>query len=36
VRGRSIAAGDRDEARRTYDRVIEQYRRIANEAPEGS
>lgn len=36
VRGRSIAAGDRDEARRTYDRVIEQYRRIASEAPEGS
>lgn len=36
VRGRSIAAGERDEARRTYDRVIEQYRRIAMEAPEGS
>jgi len=36
VRSRSIAAGDRDEARRTYDRVIEQYRRIASEAPEGS
>jgi hypothetical protein len=36
VRGRSIAAGERDEARRTYDRVIEQYRRIASEAPEGS
>jgi len=36
VRGRSIAVGDRDEARRTYDRVIEQYRRIAGEAPEGS
>lgn len=36
VRGRSIAAGERDEARRTYDRVIEQYRRIADEAPEGS
>ncbi len=36
VRGRSIAAGDRDEARRTYDRAIEQYRRIAGEAPEGS
>lgn len=36
VRGRSIAAGERDEARRTYDRVIEQYRQIASEAPEGS
>lgn len=36
VRGRSIAAGERDEARRTYDRVIEQYRRIASESPEGS
>lgn len=36
VRGRSIAAGERDEARHTYDRVIEQYRRIASEAPEGS
>lgn len=36
VRGKSIAAGERDEARRTYDRVIEQYRRIAMEAPEGS
>ncbi len=36
VRGRSIAAAERDEARRTYDKVIEQYRRIASEAPEGS
>lgn len=36
VRGKSIAAGERDEARRTYDRAIEQYRRIAMEAPEGS
>lgn len=36
VRGRSIAAGERDEARRTYDRAIEQYRRIASEAPAGS
>lgn len=35
VRGRSIAAGERDEARRTYDRVIEQYRRIAAEARAG-
>lgn len=36
VRGRSIAPNERDEARRTYDRAIEQYRRIAAEAAEGS
>lgn len=36
VRQRAIAAGDRAEARRTYDEVIAMYRRIAAEAPEGS
>lgn len=35
-RGRSIAAGERDDARRAFDRAIEAYRRLASEAPEGS
>jgi hypothetical protein len=35
-RGRTIAVHERDEARRTFDRVIEIYRRIASEAPAGS
>ena len=29
-------AGERDEARKTFDRAIEIYRQIAAEAPEGS
>lgn len=36
VRGNSIAPAERAEARRTYDQVLEQYRRLAAEAPEGS
>ena len=36
ARGRTIAPGERDEARRAFDRAIEMYRRIASEAPEGS
>ena len=36
ARGRSIAPGERDDARRAFDRAIETYRRIASEAPEGS
>jgi hypothetical protein len=35
-RGGSIAARERDEARRTFDQVIEIYRKIASEAPNGS
>ena len=36
VRAGGIAASERDEARATFQRAIEQYRRIASEAPEGS
>jgi hypothetical protein len=36
TRGRTIAPGERDEARRAFDRAIEMYRKIASEAPEGS
>ena len=36
TRGRTIAPGERDEARRAFDQAIEMYRRIASEAPEGS
>jgi hypothetical protein len=36
ARGKTIAPGERDEARATFDRAIEQYQRIAAEAPEGS
>jgi hypothetical protein len=36
ARGRSIAPGERNDARRAFDRAIETYRRIASEAPEGS
>jgi hypothetical protein len=36
VRGRGIAEAERDEARRTFDRAVELYRRIAAECPEGS
>jgi hypothetical protein len=36
VRGPGIAAHERDEAHKTFLRAIEQYRRIAAEAPEGS
>ena len=31
-----LAPGERDEARRAFDRAIESYRKIASEAPEGS
>jgi hypothetical protein len=31
-----IAPAERDEAKKTFDWAIEQYRRIAAEAPEGS
>ncbi len=36
VRSRSIAETERDEAKRTFDRAIELYRKIASESPEGS
>jgi hypothetical protein len=36
VRGNGIVASERDEARKTFQRAIEHYRRIAAEAPEGS
>jgi hypothetical protein len=36
ARGRSIAPGERDDARRAFDQAIETYRRIASEAPGGS
>jgi hypothetical protein len=36
VRGNGIAAQERDEAKKTFQRAIEHYRRIAAEAPEGS
>jgi hypothetical protein len=36
TRGGTIAEGERDEAHRTFDQVIEIYRKIASEAPEGS
>jgi len=36
ARGRGIAPGERDAARAAFDHAIEQYRRIAAEAPQGS
>jgi len=36
VRGQGILASERDEARKTFDWAIEEYRRIASECPEGS
>jgi hypothetical protein len=36
VRGQGIAAQERDEAKKTFDWAIEQYRKIAAESPEGS
>ena len=36
VRGRGIAAPERDEAHKTFLKAIEVYRKIAAEAPEGS
>jgi hypothetical protein len=36
TRGGTIAPGERDEARRAFDRAIEAYRQIASEAPEGT
>jgi hypothetical protein len=36
VRGKGIAANERDEAHRTFLRAIETYRKIAAECPEGS
>jgi hypothetical protein len=36
ARGRMIAPGERDEARRAFDEAISGYRRIALEAPDGS
>jgi hypothetical protein len=36
VRGEGIAPHERDEAKRTFEAAIEQYRRIAAECPEGS
>jgi len=36
VRGPGIAAHERDEAKKTFDQAIEVYRKLAQEAPEGS
>jgi hypothetical protein len=36
TRGRTIAPGERDEARRAFDEAIAGYRRIARESPDGS
>jgi hypothetical protein len=36
VRGKAIAAGERDEAHKTFLRAIDTYRTIASEAPPGS
>ena len=36
VRGQGIAASERDEAKKTFDWAVEQYRKIAAECPEGS
>jgi hypothetical protein len=36
ARSRSIAAGERDEARRAFDEAVHRYRAIAAEAPDGS
>jgi hypothetical protein len=36
VRGQGIEASERDEAKKTFDWAIEQYRRIVAECPEGS
>jgi hypothetical protein len=36
LRGQGIAAPERDEAKKTFDWAIEQYRKIAVECPEGS
>jgi len=36
VRGQNIAAPEREEAKKTFDGAIEQYRKIAAECPEGS
>jgi hypothetical protein len=35
-RGKAIAEKERDEAHRTFQQMIERYRKIAAEAPEGS
>jgi hypothetical protein len=36
VRGKTITAAERDEARKTFQKTIELYSRIVSEAPEGS
>ena len=36
ARGRAIAPGERDEARRAFDKAIALYRRIASEVPRGT
>jgi hypothetical protein len=36
VRGQGIAEHERDEAKKTFDAAIEQYKKIAAESPEGS
>jgi len=36
VRGQGIAAHERDEAKKTFDWAVEQYKKIAAESPEGS
>jgi hypothetical protein len=36
VRAEAIAPAEREEARRTFDGAIREYRRIAEECPEGS
>jgi hypothetical protein len=36
ARGRTIAPAERDEARRAFDEAVARYRRIAQEAPEGT
>jgi hypothetical protein len=35
MRGQGIASQERDEAKKTFDAAIEQYRKIAAECPEG-
>ena len=36
VREKAIAPAERDEAKKTFDWAIEQYKKIAQESPEGS
>ena len=36
VRGQGILAAEREEAKKTFDWAIEEYKRIASESPEGT